>query len=69
MHLELRWLYVTLIHVRSTSWQNSSNDQLDELNKTLELVINDLLYMAMKMFARVTKIHFLSPETIILIYF
>ncbi|XP_033225230.1 protein MMS22-like [Belonocnema kinseyi] len=53
MHLELRWLYVILIHARSTSWQNSSNDRCEELSETLELVINDLVYMSMKMFARI----------------
>ncbi|XP_043474055.1 protein MMS22-like [Leptopilina heterotoma] len=53
MHLELRWLYVTLIYARNVSWQNSINEPADELDKTFELIVNDLIYMSMKIFARI----------------
>ncbi|XP_023289124.1 protein MMS22-like [Orussus abietinus] len=55
MHLELRWLYVTLSQAQSLCWQLSSNqfedvsDDSDELRSTIE----DLIYISMKLFERV----------------
>lgn len=48
MHLELRWFFLTIMYAR-TMYSRSFND----LNDTLQLVIDDLVYISMKMFERV----------------
>jgi len=54
MHIELRWFFVTLIHSKTTWYQYHT--QLEEFENIAEMVINDLLYSALKIFERVIKI-------------
>lgn len=55
MHLELRWLFITIIYAR-TIYSESSNLRLEDLDSTLQLVVDDLVYVSLKMFERVSKI-------------
>ncbi|XP_043279695.1 protein MMS22-like [Venturia canescens] len=53
MHLELRWLFITIIHSR-TVYSESSNLSTEDLDSTLQLVIDDLIYVSLKMFERIS---------------
>lgn len=56
MHVELRWFLVTLIYAKITWHQYSVHTQLEELENTFAMVINDLIYSALKVFERVSMI-------------
>ncbi|XP_028046332.2 protein MMS22-like isoform X2 [Monomorium pharaonis] len=51
MHIELRWFLITLIYSK-TMWYQYQLTQLEEFENTTEMVINDLLYSALKVFER-----------------
>ncbi|KAK0098257.1 hypothetical protein PV326_010156 [Microctonus aethiopoides] len=52
MHLDLRWLFVTVIY-NTTKKKLFASDSMIDLNKTLELVVDDLIYISLKIFDRV----------------
>ncbi|XP_029176045.1 protein MMS22-like isoform X2 [Nylanderia fulva] len=54
MHLELRWFFVTLIHSRTTMYQYQTHTLLEQFENTTEMVINDLVHFALKVFDRLS---------------
>ncbi|XP_015602809.1 protein MMS22-like isoform X2 [Cephus cinctus] len=52
MHLELRWLCITLIYSQTVPWKNSCDNNPD-LDIVLGTVIKDLMYIATKLFERI----------------
>lgn len=60
MHIELRWFFVTLMYAKTMWYQYSVHTQLEEFENTFTIVINDLIYFALKVFERVNMIKELS---------
>lgn len=56
LHIELRWFFITLMHARTTWYQYSTHTQLEEFENTFAMIINDLIYLALKVFERVSMI-------------
>jgi hypothetical protein len=54
IHLDLRWLLISLIYIQSTSWGCSDNKS-EDLENTLYSVISDLIYISLKIFETVSK--------------
>lgn len=54
MHIELRWFFVTLMYSRTMWYQYTVHAQLEEFENTLAMIINDLIYSALKVFERVS---------------
>ncbi|CAD6243820.1 GSCOCG00013156001-RA-CDS [Cotesia congregata] len=50
MHLELRWLLILFTYVRASKFTVA--EMMNDLSKTLELVIDDLIYISLKIFER-----------------
>ncbi|XP_053997170.1 protein MMS22-like [Hylaeus anthracinus] len=50
MHLELRWLFISLVYTRSICYQYSMETQLDEFENIQGIIINDLIYISLKIF-------------------
>lgn len=53
MHLELRWLIVSLVYIQTGKSQLTEAHTVD-LNRIIELVISDLIYISLKIFERTT---------------
>ncbi|XP_015115868.1 protein MMS22-like [Diachasma alloeum] len=51
LHLELRWMMITLVHQQTL--QDQSQDQNDRLDRALELFVQDLIFVSMKTFQRI----------------
>jgi len=56
MHIELRWFFITLIYSRTIWYQYQTHTLLEEFENTTEMVINDLMHFALKVFERVITI-------------
>ncbi|XP_032672061.1 protein MMS22-like [Odontomachus brunneus] len=54
MHIELRWFFVTLMYAKTMLYQYSVHTQLEELENTFTMIINDLIYSALKVFERLS---------------
>ncbi|XP_012139632.2 protein MMS22-like isoform X2 [Megachile rotundata] len=50
MHIELRWLFVSLMYTRNTYCHYSNENQLDEFENVQGMIINDLIYISLKIF-------------------
>ncbi|KAG7210314.1 hypothetical protein KM043_011855 [Ampulex compressa] len=50
MHIELRWLFISLLYIRNIYWQYATEDETDDLQHIQRTVINDLLYISLKIF-------------------
>ncbi|XP_043263204.1 protein MMS22-like, partial [Colletes gigas] len=50
MHIELRWLFISLVYTRSLYYQHSIESQLNELESNQQIIINDLIYISLKIF-------------------
>lgn len=53
MHIELRWFFVTMLHAQTMCYRYSAHAQLENFENVFGMVINDLLYSALKVFERV----------------
>ncbi|XP_063984811.1 protein MMS22-like [Diachasmimorpha longicaudata] len=51
LHLELRWVMITLVHQQTL--QDQSQDQNERLDRALELFIQDLIFVSLKTFQRI----------------
>lgn len=56
MHIELRWFFITLIYSRTIWYQYQTHTLLEEFENTTEMVINDFMHFALKVFERVITI-------------
>ncbi|XP_020281370.1 protein MMS22-like isoform X2 [Pseudomyrmex gracilis] len=52
MHIELRWFFVTLVHSRTMWYQYQMHASPEDLENTVEMIVNDLVYTAVKVFER-----------------
>ncbi|XP_012220703.1 protein MMS22-like isoform X2 [Linepithema humile] len=52
-HIELRWFFITLVHSR-TMWCQYQMHPVEEFENSAEMVINDLIYFALKVFERLS---------------
>ncbi|XP_033336521.2 protein MMS22-like isoform X1 [Megalopta genalis] len=50
MHIELRWFFISLVYTRSLYHQYSMESQLEELENVQAIIINDLIYISLKIF-------------------
>ncbi|XP_076234655.1 protein MMS22-like [Calliopsis andreniformis] len=50
IHIELRWLFISLVYTRSMFSQYSMENQLDEFEKIQQMIIHDLIYISLKTF-------------------
>ncbi|KAI4498080.1 hypothetical protein M0802_006904 [Mischocyttarus mexicanus] len=53
LHLDLRWLYITLIYMRNVHWQYSEEVGMDDIENVYKLIISDLIYISSKIFERI----------------
>ncbi|XP_008557978.1 protein MMS22-like isoform X1 [Microplitis demolitor] len=53
MHLELRWLIILFTYVRAVKFNAIMDTLVNDFSKTIELVIDDLVYVSLKIFERV----------------
>ncbi|XP_043496827.1 protein MMS22-like isoform X1 [Polistes fuscatus] len=53
LHLDLRWLYITLIYMRNIHWQYSEEVGMDDIENVYKLIISDLIYISCKIFERI----------------
>ncbi|XP_046814404.1 protein MMS22-like isoform X2 [Vespa crabro] len=53
LHLDLRWLYITLIYMRNVHWQYSEEAGIDDIENVYRLIISDLIYISCKIFERI----------------
>ncbi|XP_046143371.1 protein MMS22-like isoform X3 [Osmia bicornis bicornis] len=57
MHIELRWLFISLMYTRNTYCQYSMENQLDEFENIQKMIINDLIYISLKVFETVPLVN------------
>ncbi|XP_026671561.1 protein MMS22-like [Ceratina calcarata] len=50
MHIELRWFFISLMYTHNTYCQYSFENQLIEFESLLAAIINDLIYVSLKIF-------------------
>ncbi|CAK9817611.1 Protein MMS22-like [Anthophora quadrimaculata] len=50
MHIELRWFFLSLIYIKNINCQYFGENQLDELEDFQSVIINDLIYISLKIF-------------------
>nr|XP_031832750.1 protein MMS22-like isoform X2 [Nomia melanderi] len=50
MHIELRWFLISLEYTRSLYYQYSTDSHLEELENIQAIIINDLIYISLKIF-------------------
>lgn len=53
IHLDLRWLLITLISVKNDQWEDP-NETNEEMNNCLHNITGDLIYISMKIFESVS---------------
>ncbi|KAK2579413.1 hypothetical protein KPH14_003271 [Odynerus spinipes] len=53
LHLDLRWLYITLIYMCNVHWQYSEEAGIDDIENVCRLIISDLMYISCKIFERI----------------
>ncbi|EZA59634.1 Protein MMS22-like protein [Ooceraea biroi] len=54
MHIELRWLFVTLVYSRTMWYQYQTHTQLEDFENTAGMVVSDLVYSTLKVFERLS---------------
>ncbi|XP_015439046.1 PREDICTED: protein MMS22-like [Dufourea novaeangliae] len=57
MHIELRWFFISLVYTRSLYCQYSMESQLDEFENIQGTIINDLIYISLKIFETMSLIN------------
>lgn len=55
MHIELRWLFISLVYTRSIYHQYSMDGQLQEFENIQGIIINDLIHISLKIFETVKE--------------
>ncbi|CAL7941312.1 unnamed protein product [Xylocopa violacea] len=57
MHLELRWFFISLMYTRNVHCQYLIENQLNEFENIQTMIINDLIYVSLKIFETMPLIH------------
>lgn len=53
MHIELRWFFISLMYTKDIYSQYSIENHLDEFENVQAMIINDLIYISLKIFETV----------------
>ncbi|KAF3426824.1 hypothetical protein E2986_01096 [Frieseomelitta varia] len=57
MHIELRWYFISLMYAKNIYCQYSIENHLDEFENMQTIIINDLIYISLKIFETMPLIH------------
>ena len=58
MHIELRWYFISLMYAKNIYCQYSIENHLDEFENMQTMIINDLIYISLKIFETVKILYF-----------